>query len=635
MSVYIDSGLSLLASMWSGAYGKYRVVVDTESSASWWSEDIRVVHLGGRMPSTIKGVKGKLCSRLVLEGLLIHELGHVRFTTDVRDQEKLKKASEREKKGKHPGVRSVRDLLPCPWDIINILEDRRIEARQMAEFGDREIKTVWETYTQEIQHNKPENIIFSNRRYKAKFNVYNALITFSLLRAKTVNFGPGYEAGIRRLGYTDKQLLEFREDVHEATDAAIAANDTHAVMKISTTLYEKYKELFDFFDGYTPMPEIKDEEEESSPVAPTVDQQSEYTQQEQTGEITQGEGEEDSNEEILEDLQGIFEEGEAEPNKDSTEGMDMQVPDDDPNAKKQETGLLSPERGYRDSVGKTEVPEDVKEVIRDDKFNESKKKTQGDKGGSSDSSENGGDGIGSGSNEGKSDKNWSSRPVFEWDEALIRKESAIIRRYLTVGTKTTMEHGIAGKEVNARKLSVPTLRVFKHKIPKQQGPKVPLIVVLDNSGSMNGFPQVCGAHVARILHESGVFPDMITLICSDAGVIPIRDPKKLQYNSTDGDESFQNLMADNVLPYLANKIVLFLTDACTYGPSADAIHKLARKTKVIGGYVGDHGNSDEVIKAGQELFPAFIVSDSTEGIGLKLARFINKANNRKSLYQYK
>ena len=639
--VYIDSGLSLLASMWSGAAGKYRVVVNTESSSSWWNSEQLLVHLGGRMPSSVKGVKGKLWDRQVLEGLLIHELGHVRFTTDVRDQEKLKKAIELEKKGKFPGIRSVRDLLPCPWDIINVLEDRRIEARQMAEFGSREIKNLWEKTVSACGHTKAENLIFSHKGYKANFNVYNALIAFSIIRAGTVDFGQPYENSLRRMCFSDKKLLQFREDANEATDKAILATSTAEVAKISSDLYTKWKELFDFFDGYTPLPEMPEENEETEKkeISESVssDQNSQTAKANDADTVEEKQKEESSSEDF-EEVEEVEDSEEAEENaegnccqvneeiKESDNGSEVKrileaLPENDPKAKGHEMPEnLSPEKGgSKESLGKTEIPDEVQEAVTDDDFNKSKKKEI-------ESSEE--------SNIGKSKKSWGKTNVFEWNESLIRKESAAIKRYLTIGDKPGIKHGIIGKEVNTRKLSIPTLTLFKKKVEKPQGPKVPLVLVLDNSGSMQGFPQVCGAHVARILYESGVFPDMITLICSDAGVIEVKDYKGLQKNMVDGDESFHNLIKEDVLPYLANKIVLFLTDACTYGASADAIKKLAKKTKVIGGYVGNEGNHKEVLENGKALFPAFITSDSTEGIGLKLARFLNKAANRKSLYQY-
>jgi hypothetical protein len=508
----LTATFGILAGMYSRSKTNFKVFL-SEGEQSFFNFEKKIICISSGIKANPEyGIKEHRYSEEEMEALLIHETGHVRFTNigSGYDQKKEK----------------------CPFFIVNVLEDRRIDALQIKEFGSELLDQLRKV---ELEACFPLENPLRVMTQDGKVNGNNVLVLAShgerdrLDRVK------------KELSELNPRYEEFVEAAFDIGKTAVEAKSTQEIIKISKEFYSKWKEFFP-------------ENESNQPSG--------------------------------------------------SEG--------------------SPEN----MGGKGDTTKEEKKVKEEEKQEEKEKQSQKDlKGGKSKG--------GPKPEELPKEKNkW-----FIWDEELILKESSRIKREMRMAAETTTsEFKTVGKRLSTQRLSVPTTKVFKAKEVIQGEVPVRASLVIDTSGSMLGEPYRNACHVARILKESQAFTELRVFLCGGSGLhMAGGDMKNMNQYPVGGDEQFERLLQtpDLIQP---NGVMLFLTDACTGGESAKAIVSLAKKTKVVGGYVlkMDPTEAEDIKKEGNELFPAFIFHEhGVEGVGRVLARFLKKAVKHRGNFIYR
>ncbi len=194
----IEKKLQLKAGFLTGRE-RYALRVRAEQDSSYWNFKRFVVQLG------IKGFDEGNVEPLAWL-LMRHEIGHVRWTDRELDVENL----------------------GYPFDLLNILEDARIEALDGSDF-----KPLFEHIYRTVY------LAAGEKEQEMKANPFNIGI---LLRWR--HYGLETETAMPP-ALSEEEYDEFLADWDSAITGSIAAKDTGAVSKIAKELYLKWKELFD------------------------------------------------------------------------------------------------------------------------------------------------------------------------------------------------------------------------------------------------------------------------------------------------------------------------------------------------------------------------------------------------------
>jgi hypothetical protein len=196
--------LELLAGFHTGEE-KFSLRIDPRSGESSWDFRRLVIQIG------LKRVEGRDMD-IVAELLMEHEVGHVIHTSrniDLKD-------------------------LPYPFDLLNILEDARIEPRRERDFHPLHAHSYRKIYLEREGEENP----FSN-----PFNI-GILLRWQRWGVATKTEKPP------ELG--DDQYAEFIEDWNRFIDLSIEARSTAHTGGHAQDLYEKWKFLFERYKSDTP-----------------------------------------------------------------------------------------------------------------------------------------------------------------------------------------------------------------------------------------------------------------------------------------------------------------------------------------------------------------------------------------------
>ncbi|MCL5421546.1 MAG: hypothetical protein M1461_03620 [Nitrospirae bacterium] len=196
--------LELLAGFQTGEE-KFALRIDPRSGESSWDFKRLVIQIG------LKRIEGRDVDVLA-ELLMEHEVGHVMHTSRNIDIE----------------------ALPYPFDLLNILEDARIETRRERDFHPLHAHSYRKIYLEKEGEENP----FAN-----PFNI-GILLRWQRWRVATKTEKPPE--------LYDDQYAEFIEDWNRFLDLSIGARSTEHTGGHAQDLYEKWKFLFDRYDSKTP-----------------------------------------------------------------------------------------------------------------------------------------------------------------------------------------------------------------------------------------------------------------------------------------------------------------------------------------------------------------------------------------------
>ena len=208
LSVF-DRKLSVLASYYCKGEGRFSVRV-REDDSSYWSRKQKLIQIGANLAANGEGI-----DESILKGLLIHETGHIRFTTDYRQS--------------------------VPHTLVNIFEDARIEDRQSADFGSALLDGLGKKII-DIHYSAPET--------GKVCNPYNLCVVFRQeIRGNVSPFADHAEFS-RVFGEESARFpREFFDEAKEAIRKGIKTKDTGRLAKVCHDFYLKWKDLFDAFDA--------------------------------------------------------------------------------------------------------------------------------------------------------------------------------------------------------------------------------------------------------------------------------------------------------------------------------------------------------------------------------------------------
>jgi hypothetical protein len=196
--------LELLAGFHTGEE-KFSLRINQRSGESSWDLSRLVIQIG------LKRIEGRDVD-ILAELLMEHEVGHVIHTSrniDLKD-------------------------LPYPFDLLNILEDARIEPRRERDFHPLHAHSYRKIYLEREGEENP----FSN-----PFNI-GILLRWQRWGVATKTEKPP------ELG--DDQYAEFIEDWNRFIDLSLEARSTEHTGGHAQDLYEKWKFLFDRYKSDTP-----------------------------------------------------------------------------------------------------------------------------------------------------------------------------------------------------------------------------------------------------------------------------------------------------------------------------------------------------------------------------------------------
>ena len=190
------------------------VKVSRESFQSYWNMDTNTIVIG------LGWLKNPdVDNRKIILGLTLHELGHVRWTEDLKLDEKRKRGEE----------------IP-PFPLINILDDQMIETRWI---GEKPEAAELFRYVLETAYRHHYNGCLA-----PFLNSYNIGVVLRMKRMGV--YVRELETEKEKLQYYFGDSFEtFLKDWEEALEKAERANSTEEVFEIALELYRKHRDLFD------------------------------------------------------------------------------------------------------------------------------------------------------------------------------------------------------------------------------------------------------------------------------------------------------------------------------------------------------------------------------------------------------